>query len=331
MVKNEFTKKSIGTLTLGEKLRKIRSEKRISLADVSKSTKIQLKYLEYLEDGAYGKLPADVYVKGFLRSFAQQAGINENVLIRLYERERDINKNIGKEELKERFVQPISISRFSITPKVFFFTLIGLIIFSGFYYLYREANMFVSTARLVVLEPNDNAETSENKTIVKGVVDRDSQVYINEKAVLVDAEGNFREDVGLQEGVNTIVVKSVNKFEKESTKVISIKSTYQNGVIPESSNGKATQEIAPGGPTIKIELTVGPEPTWISVEADGALMYSGILNPNTPQTFEAKSKIIISSDKGNNTHLKINGKEERLLSDSSGAAKNVVFNVQDYR
>jgi len=330
MVKNEFTKKSIGTLTLGEKLRKVRSEKRISLADVSKSTKIQMKYLEFLEEGTYEKLPADVYVKGFLRSFAQQAGINENVLIKLYERERDINKNIGKIDSEEHFVQPISISRFSITPKIFFFALIGLLIFSGFYYLYREANLFVSTARLVILEPNDNMETSENKTIVKGVTDRDSQIYINEKAVLVDADGNFSEDIGLREGTNTIVIKSVNKFEKESTKVVSIKSTYQNSAIPESSNDKSTEERNLDGPAMKMELSVGPEPTWISVEADGALMYSGILNPNTPQMFEAKDNMIISSDKGNNTHLKINGKEEKLLSDSVGAAKNVTFNAGDY-
>jgi len=34
MIRNGFTKKSIGTLTLGEKLRKLRSEKRIALSEV---------------------------------------------------------------------------------------------------------------------------------------------------------------------------------------------------------------------------------------------------------------------------------------------------------
>jgi cytoskeletal protein RodZ len=32
----------------------------LGLADISKSTKIQAKYLEYLEEGQYSKLPADV-------------------------------------------------------------------------------------------------------------------------------------------------------------------------------------------------------------------------------------------------------------------------------
>jgi hypothetical protein len=46
---NGFIKKSIGTLTLGEKLKKLRSERRISLGEVSKHTRIQIKYLEYLK------------------------------------------------------------------------------------------------------------------------------------------------------------------------------------------------------------------------------------------------------------------------------------------
>ena len=71
---NGFTKKNIETLTLGEKLKKLRSERRISLGDVSRNTKIQIKYLEFIEEGAYDKLPADVYAKGFLKSYAEFLG-----------------------------------------------------------------------------------------------------------------------------------------------------------------------------------------------------------------------------------------------------------------
>ena len=84
MLKNGFIKKNVGTLTLGERLNKLRSEKRITLGEVSRSTRIQIKYLEYLESGHFEKLPADVYVKGFLRSYAQYLGMDENYLIKLY-------------------------------------------------------------------------------------------------------------------------------------------------------------------------------------------------------------------------------------------------------
>ena len=45
-----FTTKKIDSLTLGERMKKIRDERRLSLAEISKSTKIQIKYLEYIED-----------------------------------------------------------------------------------------------------------------------------------------------------------------------------------------------------------------------------------------------------------------------------------------
>ena len=73
---NGFVKKSVETLTLGEKLKKIRSERRIGLTDISRFTKIQLKYLEDIEEGRYEKLPSDVYVKGFLKSYAKFLGVN---------------------------------------------------------------------------------------------------------------------------------------------------------------------------------------------------------------------------------------------------------------
>ena len=87
---NGFIKKSVGTLTLGEKLKKLRSERRMSLSEASRFTRIQIKYLEYLEDGLYDKLPANVYVKGFLKSYAECLGVDENNLLRMYDKESEI-------------------------------------------------------------------------------------------------------------------------------------------------------------------------------------------------------------------------------------------------
>jgi len=96
MINSGFTKKRVGTLTLGEKLRKLRSDRRMSLNEVSRVTKIQIVYLERLEEGMYDKLPADVYVKGFLRSYAEFLGVDEEILVKLYEKEKGIKKNLEK-------------------------------------------------------------------------------------------------------------------------------------------------------------------------------------------------------------------------------------------
>lgn len=325
MVQNDFIKKSIGTLTLGEKLKKIRSDKRINLGDVSKSTKIQTKYLEALEDGRYEDLPADVYVKGFLRSYAYYLGMSDEHFLKLYDREKKIQKNIKKEGKEKKNINPINFSSFIITPKIVVIGIICLLVFFGFFYLYREANIFISTPRLVVNQPVDGTETQDKSVNVEGVTEKDAEVKINDQPVLVNDEGKFNETIGLQEGPNTIIVKAKNRFNKEETKIISIKANYQAQTADNiNANPSDSQNNQPNS-GVKVELYVAPNPTWISVETDGNLVFSGVLASQAPQTFEAKEKISITSGKGNSTFVKVNGKAEKPLSSDPGVAKNIEF------
>ena len=102
---NGFTKKRVGTMTLGERLRALRSEKRMNLSEVSRATRIQIAYLGYLEEGAWNKLPPDVYTKGFLRSYGDFLGVDGEILIKLYEKEKGIHKNL-EESKNPRIEKP---------------------------------------------------------------------------------------------------------------------------------------------------------------------------------------------------------------------------------
>ena len=64
------TKKVEGSATLSEKLVEIRKERNIDLDTLSDKTKITKKYLVHLEEGELNKLPAEIYVKGFLKKIA---------------------------------------------------------------------------------------------------------------------------------------------------------------------------------------------------------------------------------------------------------------------
>src|SRR4030042_1531553 len=91
-----FTKKKINSYTLGEQLKKIRSDGRVTLHEVSRETKIPVKYLAMIEEGDSENLPPDVYVKGFLKSYAEYLGVDHQKLVALYLRDKDIKKNLGK-------------------------------------------------------------------------------------------------------------------------------------------------------------------------------------------------------------------------------------------
>jgi cytoskeletal protein RodZ len=321
-----FTKKNVRTLTLGEKLRNLRSERRISLNDVSRNTKIQLKYLEYLEEGNYKKLPVDVYVKGFLRSYAEFLGVDEKILIRLYEKEKGIKINLEKAsgdnfEKKES----INMAPFLITPKIITVA-IGLLITAGlFFYLYREVGNFANTPKLIILSPNQNEIEESNSVVVNGISDKDANIFINDQPILVSDEGKFSENIALQSGTNPINIKAVNRFGKETNQNIIVQSNYQekeqNTTNEEINNSMATAKQE----GINIEVSVISGPVWISVEADGNLVFSGTMLMGAIQSFKAVEKISISSNKANATFVKFNGKDVGALSEKPEAIKNVIF------
>ena len=58
-------------------LRTGRTERGLSLVDVARITKIQTRILERLEGGNLDGLPAEVFVRGFIRSFAKCCGLDE--------------------------------------------------------------------------------------------------------------------------------------------------------------------------------------------------------------------------------------------------------------
>ncbi|MFA6047923.1 MAG: RodZ domain-containing protein [Parcubacteria group bacterium] len=331
MINSGFTKKRVGTMTLGEKLKKLRADKRISLGEISRVTRIQIIYLESLEEGDYNSLPADVYVKGFLRSYADFMGVEEKALVKLYEKERGIKNHLerSKNPQKEKKKEPISISSFVFTPKKIVLVSSVLLVFLGVFYLYREIGSFADSPRLLILSPQANAAVDGNSVTVEGVTDKDAKLFVNDQPILVNDDGKFRETITMQPGVSTINVKSVNKFDKESVASVTVKSGSGEEVAGEmdvNGNGENNTDGSKNNDEINMELRVDPGPVWLSVEADGSLVFSGTMLTGATQTFKGNDKIVINSGKGNATFLKFNGKDIGPLSQDPGAVRGATFN-----
>ncbi|MEO0867454.1 MAG: helix-turn-helix transcriptional regulator [Cyanobacteria bacterium J06642_11] len=61
---------------VGRYLKTIRTEQGLSLQQVSQRTHVQPKQLRAIETGDCKKLPEAIYVKGFLKQYAQALGLN---------------------------------------------------------------------------------------------------------------------------------------------------------------------------------------------------------------------------------------------------------------
>ncbi|MFC1533801.1 RodZ domain-containing protein [Thermodesulfobacteriota bacterium] len=73
-------------LCLGSLLKDERERKGLSRDQVARITRLRIRFLEALENEEWGNLPSPVFVKGFIRSYAQAVGFDGKEAIRLYER-----------------------------------------------------------------------------------------------------------------------------------------------------------------------------------------------------------------------------------------------------
>ncbi len=70
---------------LGAALRSVRTKRGKSLEQASREMRVRPDYLEALEEESFEMFPDDVYVRGFLRSYARYLGLSQEKCISVYE------------------------------------------------------------------------------------------------------------------------------------------------------------------------------------------------------------------------------------------------------
>lgn len=80
-----------GTETVGSTLRQQREKKRMSIAEVSRVTRIPVSTLESIEQDHFDDLPGEVFVKGFLKSYAQSVGLDSDDIVARYTASRRVS------------------------------------------------------------------------------------------------------------------------------------------------------------------------------------------------------------------------------------------------
>jgi cytoskeletal protein RodZ len=73
----------------GSVLREARERRRLSITEVARKTKVSQSSLSVLESGDIDGLPPDVFVRGFIRSYAKMVGIPDIEPLGLYQKALD--------------------------------------------------------------------------------------------------------------------------------------------------------------------------------------------------------------------------------------------------
>src|SRR5215469_10148936 len=92
--------------TFGERLKRERELREVTLDEVSTATRIAPRFLEALENEQWNQLPGGVFGRGFVRSIARYLGLNEEDLLSEYDLARGENGHIAPQKPEERIPSP---------------------------------------------------------------------------------------------------------------------------------------------------------------------------------------------------------------------------------
>ena len=109
---------------IGNSLREARLRQHLEFPEIEQATKIRGKYLRALEDEQFDVLPAQTYVKGFLRSYAEYLGLDGQ----LYVDEYNSRFVVGEEDApaRPRRSAPPPSRGAQVQSRVVLLTLLGI-------------------------------------------------------------------------------------------------------------------------------------------------------------------------------------------------------------
>jgi cytoskeleton protein RodZ len=106
--KTEHKGKIDPSLSFGRYLRAVRIERGVTLEEVARETRIGIETLTLIEKEDLSRLPADVFVKGFLRAFAKAVGADANRVVGAYTvslqaRQKSVQSEADLDRIATRF------------------------------------------------------------------------------------------------------------------------------------------------------------------------------------------------------------------------------------
>lgn len=299
-----FKSKKISSETLGEYLRDTRTTLKFTLAQVWRLTQIPEKFLADLEEGAYEKLPDDVYVRGFLQSLAAVYKISTDSLLRQFERERVVDRSLKKDPLAPHASSRTRIPRAIITPRTFTIALVIVLACASLGYLVWQVRSVSAPPKLSITTPSSDMTVSSRSIVLRGETEPGSKLFINGQEVLVEETGAFTETLNLAEGVNNVAVKSQNKFGRSSQVNRVIIVTPEQMTSATSTNALAL---------IELKVVVGPKPAWIKVVSDGQVIQDGVIAGGGEVLVKAEKELLLSTDDAGSTSVIYKGRDLGVL------------------
>lgn len=203
-------------------LKQARLSQDVSLAELSKRTKISKEYLLALEECRFEDLDcAHIYQKNFIKKYVRALGMNPKPYVQQF----------ADEELtytKEGDRHPATACEkqyFSNIPQLLRIIMVSSVVLVVSLWLGAQIKNTLELPELVLISPDEGYVTYDHDVTIRGYTDPEVGVYINGENIVSDEYGNFAETINLNPGINAITVQAHKKHGKinEETRHVIVK------------------------------------------------------------------------------------------------------------
>lgn len=201
--------------TIGEIIRTSRLDHGLTLDGLSKTTRIDTRYIQALEENDFQKLPSATFTKGFVRNLAQALGKDPGEWVALLRRDYSAGSS---ESVTPPHRKKISLGNIFQSQALILF--LGSLVFVG--YLGFQYRAVLTPPPLEINSPAKNAVIVSPVTI-EGKTDSGTTVTINDELKIVpDSSGRFLTKLNLSPGSVEIKISVSNRFGRSTAKTIPI-------------------------------------------------------------------------------------------------------------
>lgn len=190
---------------VGMLLTEARSRRGVNISAAARDLRIPERHLRALEEGDLSVFAAEIYAKGAFTKYAQYLGIHAQNTQHAFQR---VLSEV-REFVPLRVHKPKPWLAAVMTPSyVLAAAMAGVAALVGAYVAWQVMS-FVRLPDLQLTGPARSVAESGRVT-VEGRAASDSVVYINGEQVLMNGEGDFKQEMNLHEGINVVQVAATN-------------------------------------------------------------------------------------------------------------------------
>ena len=207
-----FQQKSLDDLSIGEALRLAREERGESVEDVERLTHVGKKFVHALEANDLKKLPEPVYAKKFVKALAKHYGIDPEAASDALLKEMAVAADVPVAGRPVNFVEGRSL----VAAPILFKSVALAAAFLGIigYFAY-SVHAILKPPAVTLYSPHDDQVFANSRVVLEGVTEPEVDLSVNGEAVLINADGSFKDVLNLPPGVSHLRLIAKKRHSRE--------------------------------------------------------------------------------------------------------------------